>query len=89
VWHHLLPKECGGQTVTANLVQVCDSCHYTIHRILYLMRLEFEGAPLTAAQQAFLKHPPRKAQYRAAALGFGYARGQNTTHLIPDEGGTP
>lgn len=34
VWHHIQPQEAGGQTVQQNLVQLCDSCHYSIHRII-------------------------------------------------------
>jgi hypothetical protein len=34
VWHHILPLSCGGRSTEDNLVQVCDSCHYAIHRLM-------------------------------------------------------
>lgn len=39
VWHHVLPRTCGGPTTAANLVQLCDSAHYAIHVLLYELRL--------------------------------------------------
>lgn len=35
VWHHLQPRACGGPTTPANLVSLCDSCHATIHVLLW------------------------------------------------------
>lgn len=34
VWHHILPLACGGRSTADNLIQVCDSCHYAIHRMM-------------------------------------------------------
>jgi hypothetical protein len=86
VWHHIQPKEAGGATVAANLVQLCDSCHYSIHRLLWYMRCEALGVPLTADEQAILKHPPRRAQYELAVLGYADCQDANTTAQIPNEG---
>lgn len=37
VWHHVLPEACGGKAEPGNLAQVCDSCHYSIHILLWLL----------------------------------------------------
>lgn len=34
VWHHILPKACGGRTTKTNLLSCCDSCHYAIHLMM-------------------------------------------------------
>lgn len=34
VWHHILPKVCGGRSTKANLLSCCDSCHYGIHLMM-------------------------------------------------------
>jgi hypothetical protein len=38
VWHHVLPQACGGATVADNLVQLCDTCHYAIHELLWRLK---------------------------------------------------
>lgn len=86
IWHHIQPLEAGGRTVPGNLVSLDDSCHYTIHRLLWLMRCLALGVPITADEQAMLDHPPRRAQYTFAALGFGACQAAGTVQLIPDEG---
>lgn len=73
VWHHILPQICGGQSTPDNLAALCDSCHYSVHILLYSLA---QGAVLkvgTAAQRALAQ------QGYAAALAAG------TVALIPKE----
>lgn len=35
VWHHVLPEACGGATMAGNLASVCDSCHYSVHILMW------------------------------------------------------
>ena len=86
VWHHIQPQEAGGQTVTVNLAQLCDSCHYTIHRLMYVMRLKFDGKQLTAEQQGWLDKPPRQAQLAFAVTGYNACVTAGTVDKIPNEG---
>ncbi len=86
VWHHILPQEAGGQTAISNLVQLCDNCHYSIHRLMYYMRLKFEGKVLTADQAALLAKPPRQKQLALATQGYNGALAAGTVSKIPNEG---
>lgn len=75
VWHHIQPQEAGGQTVPENLVQLCDSCHYTVHHLLYQL---YKTGEL-----------PVEAPYKARDLAReGYARcvAAGTQAKIPNEG---
>ena len=86
VWHHIQPQEAGGQTVSANLVQVCDSCHYTIHRLLWVYRLVALGLPVTDVQRGYITKPPRRAQLALASQGYEACRVAGTIPQIPNEG---
>jgi HNH endonuclease len=86
VWHHLQPLEAGGQTVAANLVEICDSCHYSIHRLLWYMRLLAEGTALSPAQADAFAHPPRRAQLAFATIGYQACVAAGTVASIPNEG---
>jgi hypothetical protein len=86
VWHHIQPQEAGGQTVSANLVQVCDSCHYTIHRLMWVMRLVALQLPVTDVQKAYITKPPRRAQLVLAGQGYEACRIAGTIDKIPNEG---
>lgn len=86
VWHHVQPEETGGPTEDANLIQLCDSCHYTIHRLLWILRLQHDGTPLTPAQAAELVAPPRRAQLGYAQQGFAACLAAGTADKIPNEG---
>ena len=86
VWHHVQPQEAGGQTVPENLVELCDSCHYTVHRMMWVMALIAQGKPVTGAQRGYLAHPPRKAQYALAGLGYEACVAAGTIAKIPNEG---
>lgn len=74
VWHHIQPKQAGGKTETGNLTQVCDNCHYSIHRLLYLM----------ATKQTLPKHS--KNQYLMAKMGYDRCVEAGTVAKIPNEG---
>lgn len=75
VWHHVQPHEAGGATVTENLVQVCDSCHYSIHRLLWhLSKGELPG------------FVPRLAQLSLALKGYAACKAAGTVSQIPNEG---
>ena len=75
VWHHVQPHEAGGATEPANLVQVCDSCHYSVHRLLWhLARLTDPG------------FVPRRAQLDLARRGYAACQAAGTVAQIPNEG---
>lgn len=74
VVHHIMPQEAGGQTVPANLVQLCDSCHYTIYRLMWYMA---HGTPLPKVM---------KAQLAIATTGYNECVAAGTVNLIPNEG---
>lgn len=80
VWHHIEPHEAGGLTVASNLAEVCDSCHYSIHRLLWhLARNELAGpVPLGPV--------PRQAQLALAQQGFNKCMAAGTIAQIPNEG---
>jgi hypothetical protein len=86
VWHHLQPLEAGGQTVAENLIEICDSCHYSIHRLLWYLRLVAEGTALSPVQAAVLAHPPRKQQLAFATTGYDACVAAGTVAQIPNEG---
>lgn len=86
VWHHIQPQEAGGQTDSSNLVQLCDSCHYSIHRMLWAYRLIALGLPLTDAERAAITKPPRRAQLKLASQGYEACRVAGTISKIPNEG---
>jgi hypothetical protein len=73
VWHHILPRVCGGKTVTSNLVSVCDVCHYSIHIIMWQM-----ANNVTPEFGSRLQHA-------LAQQGYDAAVANGTTHLIPKE----
>ena len=75
VWHHVQPHEAGGATVAANLAQLCDSCHYSVHRLLWQM-----------ANSLPVEKAPRQAQLVLAKRGFDACQAAGTLAQIPDEG---
>jgi hypothetical protein len=74
VWHHILPQACGGQTVAANLVSLCDSCHYSIHIVLWQMANKLPLAKTAIKQVALAKQ------------GYDLAVAAGTVDKIPKEG---
>lgn len=87
VWHHVQPKEAGGVTEPSNLIEICDNCHYTIHRLMWVMACQALGKPVTPDQLAVLARPPRKAQLAYAQKGFAACQAAGTIPQIPNEGG--
>jgi len=79
VWHHVLPRTCGGQTIAANLVEVCDNCHYGVHAILFDMAQNNGTAP------AFV-HLVGTGRYAIALRGYLAALAAGTVNQIPNEG---
>lgn len=75
VWHHVLPLACGGTTEPANLVSLCDSCHYSVHDLLWLLA---NGQPVDAV-------PVNRRQLACAEAGLKAARAQGTVAKIPRE----
>lgn len=67
IWHHVLPKVCGGQTTPANLVSICDNAHYAIHVLLWQMR-ENGGKP-AGRHNAYHLAIARQGYDRAVAAG--------------------
>jgi hypothetical protein len=74
VWHHILPQVCGGQTVAANLVSLCDNCHYAVHAALYALAHNIE-----------LEVPPTTGQLQLARQGYDQAQAAGTVQKIPRE----
>lgn len=80
VWHHLLPETCGGASDLTNVVQVCDSCHYAIHDLLWVLKTS-AGDPKVWGRYG-------ADQQRAYALrGWQLAAKVGMTDRIPNEGG--
>jgi hypothetical protein len=75
VWHHVQPHEAGGLTVPENLVELCDSCHYSIHRLLWHLA---KGLPAGLV--------PRQAQLALATRGYDACVAAGTVARIPNEG---
>lgn len=86
VWHHIQPHEAGGPTESANLVQLCDSCHYSVHRLLWYLRCEEVGVPLDPVADRQLAHPPRRELLILAREGFSRCEEAGTIDQIPNEG---
>jgi hypothetical protein len=80
VWHHIQPKEAGGLTVVTNLAEICDSCHYTIHRLMWHLAQNQLAPPVA------LGPVPRKAQLALATQGFDKCMAAGTVAQIPNEG---
>lgn len=79
VTHHIQPQVCGGKSVAANEVTLCDDCHYTIHALLY--RLKRSGGDM-----AVIRGVGTRLQRKYAVLGYQRCRAAGTENLIPDEG---
>lgn len=80
VWHHILPQEAGGKTVADNLAQLCDSCHFATHAILY--QLAHNNGQLTT-----LAKYKGTARYALALQGYQQAAAAGLLGKIPNEGG--
>ena len=74
IWHHRLPQVCGGQTIATNLVSLCDSCHMSVHIIMWRLANN-QGAPLRC----------NVTQYKLAWDGWQEAVTAGTANLIPKE----
>ena len=74
IWHHIQPKEAGGTTTPDNLASLCDSCHYSIHRVLFAMA---KNEPLPKAH---------KKQTAIALAGYQKCVTAGTVGKIPNEG---
>ncbi len=77
VWHHILPRTCGGQTVPSNLANLCDGCHYAVHLLLS----ELKRTGLIGPRRG--NHQDRVA---LAQRGYDLARAAGTVAAIPNEG---
>lgn len=75
VWHHIQPHEAGGLTEASNLIQCCDGCHYSIHRIMWQLARDL---PLAA--------PANQKQLGYARAGYLACRTAGTVDRIPNEG---
>jgi hypothetical protein len=74
VWHHIVPQACGGKTELPNLIQVCDNCHYGVHRILW----QLANGGITT--------PGSRKQNQLAAVAYAKVQALGTTAQIPKEG---
>jgi hypothetical protein len=78
VWHHILPRTCGGLTTSGNLASVCDNCHYGIHVLLYELA---QNGKLTDHW-----HMGGTGRYQIALSGYQAAIAAGTAGQIPNEG---
>ena len=85
VWHHIQPHECGGATAPENLVQVCDTCHYSIHRILYNLARGYI-AEANGQGPVPVGLIPRQLQLVLAQRGLAACIAAGTVTQIPNEG---
>ena len=74
VLHHIQPKEAGGPTTDANLANVCDSCHYSTHRVMYALA---KGQPVPKTHRNIIK---------LARRGYDACVAAGTVDKIPNEG---
>lgn len=74
IWHHILPQACGGKTERANLVSLCDNCHYTIHIIMWHL-----------ANNVKLTFRPSAHHMLYAQQGYQAAVAAGTVALMPKE----
>lgn len=79
VWHHILPKVCGGRSVKANLLSCCDSCHYAIH--LMMGDLKHHNGDLVV-----YKRFSGTNRARWAYEGYRLAVAAGVVDKIPDQG---
>jgi hypothetical protein len=75
VWHHVLPETCGGLTQTGNLASLCDSCHYSVHILLYQLA---HPDPAHVVKGT-------KTQQALAQKGYDQAVAAGTADKIPKE----
>ena len=80
VWHHIQPRVCGGPTTAANLVSVCDCCHYSIHALLWATKV---GGGTISGPLSRLADTRRG---QLAARGYAAAVAAGTVDQIPNEG---
>jgi hypothetical protein len=74
VWHHIQPEGCGGASTAANLIPVCDSCHYSIHILLW----QVANGGVTAER-------PNRGQLLVAERGYALCVAAGTAGRIPKE----
>ncbi len=74
IYHHIQPKVAGGLTTPNNLIALCDSCHYSIHILLW--HLAQKTPPLVKGS---------RKQRRIAKLGYEACIAAGTVTLIPKE----
>ena len=75
VWHHVLPKTCGGRSTKDNLVSLCDTAHYAIHAAMWDLA---QGRPLNPHENPFIR--------RMAQRGYSEAVAAGTVGRIPNPG---
>jgi hypothetical protein len=75
VWHHILPIACGGRSVPDNEIQLCDNCHYSIHRLMSWL----------AHQNSVPDHLGNEEQRHYAILGYQLAVAAGTQDQMPNE----
>jgi hypothetical protein len=86
VRHHLLPEALGGATDALNLVDVCDSCHYAIHELLYMLKRSAGDESVWRIAGTTGSHGSL-AQRDYARRGWRLAFAAGVQDRIPNEGG--
>lgn len=76
VWHHILPKTCGGLSGSVNLVESCDTGHYAIHDLMWRLA----NAPDSIKGRRYTRR-----QRDLAARGYREAMAAGTAGKIPRE----
>jgi len=75
VWHHIQPEAAGGLTHPGNLAELCDSCHYSTHILLWQI-----------ANGGLVVPRPCAGQLKLAQQGFALCEAAGTVAQIPNEG---
>lgn len=74
VWHHILPKTCGGRSTNVNLVSLCDTAHYAIHSHMWRLAHGTDGGRVNQFVRDY------------AQRGYDAAVAAGTVGKIPDPG---
>lgn len=86
VAHHIQPQTCGGPTVAANLIVICDNCHYEIHALMSWLKRACAGGAATLTPRLALKGLGTRRQRKIALAGYAACVAAGTVDKIPNEG---
>lgn len=73
--HHIQPEAAGGKTVPENIAALCDSCHYSVHRVMWSM-----------ARGTLTIPKAHRNQVKLAKQGYEACLAAGTVDKIPNQG---